>query len=201
MLELLLPLPVLAHQIRIDQNMAGTLHLEPNDQPQAREITPTWIALRQPGGSVVTAADCDCQLQLLDVQTGKQIELEIVPLAIAPDAVAAEITFPSVGQYELLLQGQPSATAQTQFSPFQIRFPVTVATIATANSVPEPAAQPGASTAEIPADVTPELIEAGESSSWLRVLIPVSIGVGLLSALAAGVWLILKRDRDLTGKP
>lgn len=191
MFELLLPPPVLAHQIRIDQAVAGTLHLEPNDQPQAGVATPTWIALRQPGGAAIVAQDCDCQLQLLNAQTGATTELAVVPLAVAPGAVATEIIFPAVGQYELQLQGRPTPAAQTAFRPFQIRFPVTVAIAA-----PSEAATPAThSPTKAPTEPTTEADTAAETRSWLRVLIPVSIGLGLLAALAAGVWLILKRDR------
>lgn len=185
MLEFALLPPVLAHQIQIDQAVAGTLHLEPNDQPQAGVPTPTWIALRLPGGQPIVATDCDCRLQLLDVQTQTPTELTLQPLASAPGAVAAEIIFPAVGRYELILQGQPQATAPTRFDPFQIRFPVTVAIAApTSTETAEPAV-----TSEVPP-------AALAKRSWSRILISIGLGAGLLAALAAGVWLILKRDRD-----
>ncbi|WP_126147158.1 hypothetical protein [Synechococcus elongatus] len=190
MLDFVLLPPVLAHQIQIDQAVAGTLHLEPNDQPQAGAVTPTWIALRRPGGMEIAAKDCNCQLQLFNAQTGTQTQLAIVPLSVAPGTVAAEITFPTVGQYELRLRGEPSATAETRFSPFQIRFPVTVAIAAT----PTPESSEPAPSSEAPPEVAPSA--SLSPRPWSRILISVGLGLGLLAALAAGVWLILKRDRE-----
>ncbi|AZB71706.1 hypothetical protein [Synechococcus elongatus] len=188
MLDLLLLPPLLAHQLQIDQAIAGTLHLEPNDQPQAGIPTPTWIALRRAGGEPIVAADCDCRLQLLNVQAQTTTDLVIQPLESAPGAVATKIVFPAVGRYELILKGQPQATAQIAFDPFQIRFPVTVAIAA------PPAAEPPAEPVASPDET--ETPEPRPPRPWLRVWISVGLGVGLLVALAAGVWLILKRDRE-----
>lgn len=193
MLDLVLLPPVLAHQIQIDQSVAGTLHLEPNDQPQAGVPTPTWIALRLPGGEAVVAADCDCRLQLLNLQTQTPTALAIQPLETAPGAVATEIVFPAIGRYELILQGKPQATAKTPFEPFQIRFPVTVAIAAAAPTEPEPAEPVPDSEASSREAAPPAALV---QRPWSRILISVGLGLGLLAALAAGVWLILKRDRD-----
>jgi hypothetical protein len=117
----------IAHQVQISGDVGGTMHIEPNDNPRAGESSLTWFALTRQGGELLPLEACDCRLTVY-TQPGETI-VESPPL----EAVSAEgyvgipgagITFPQVGAYELVLQGEP--VIPEDFQSFELRFPVTV---------------------------------------------------------------------------
>jgi hypothetical protein len=44
--------------------VGATIHLEPNDNPRAGEVTQIWFALTRKGGKVIPLKDCNCQLAI-----------------------------------------------------------------------------------------------------------------------------------------
>ncbi len=135
--------PALAHQVDVSDDVGGTLHIKPNDIPRAGEASQAWFALIQKGGDVIPLTACDCNLAIYT----QPYEAGTPPIA-QPDLTAisaegyqgipsAEILFPAVGAYELVLTGKPSTTRD--FTPFNLRFEVTVSlgtTPTAANSDP-----------------------------------------------------------------
>lgn len=122
---------LLAHQVELSGEVGATLHIEPNDNPRAGEPAVTWFALVTEGGRPVPLAACDCDLAVyaLPRQPGDAPvdEPDLRPLsAEGYQAIpSAEINFPAVGEYELLLTG--SATGDPEFEPFELGFNVLVA--------------------------------------------------------------------------
>ncbi|MEO1348944.1 MAG: hypothetical protein AAFW84_09105 [Cyanobacteria bacterium J06635_15] len=139
--------PAIAHQVKTTDSVGATLHIEPNDTPQAGVPTEVWFALTRQGGESIPLADCDCQLMIYT----QPLTPEATPLLNPPLSAtsaegytaipSAEVTFPNVGNYTLALTGAPKANQS--FSPFELAFDVTVATGPSAPRV-EPAQQPQA---------------------------------------------------------
>lgn len=155
-----------AHQVGIDQDVGGTLHIEPNDTPRAGEEVLAWVALTRKGGQTIPLADCDCTLSIYD---GNAAPLPLLsPTLIPVDSEGyqgipgANFTFPKVGAYTLVISGAPTAAADP-FTPFELAFNVTVATgqaVPTlpaddSNALPAPTQQPAAESQREPSPALP----------------------------------------------
>lgn len=140
-----------AHQVEIVEDVGATLHIEPNDTPRAGEETLAWFALTRRGGQTIPLADCDCQLAVYTQPKGDAAEL--TPTLITVDAEGyqdipgAQLTFPTVGAYTLVMSGSPKQAED--FSPFELSFDVTVAA---GQSAPESPANLETSADETSAD-------------------------------------------------
>ncbi|HEY9658600.1 MAG TPA: hypothetical protein V6C65_09130 [Allocoleopsis sp.] len=55
----------LAHQ-STTETLGATIHLDPNDTPQAGQASLTWFLLTQPNGVLVTPESCNCQVAVYD---------------------------------------------------------------------------------------------------------------------------------------
>jgi hypothetical protein len=127
---LLTALPVCAHEVEISGEVGATLHIEPNDRAKAGEPTQIWFALTAKGGRVIPLSECNCKLKVRSEphQEGSP-PLEPVLKGIVAEQYqgipSAEVTFPKVGEYELVLSGSPKASAK--FTPFNLSYKVVVA--------------------------------------------------------------------------
>jgi len=123
---------VLAHTVKISEDVGGTVHLEPNDNPRAGEVTQTWFALTRKGGKVIPLKDCNCQLAIYAephaVGEPALLEPPLKPIQAEryQGIPGAEVTFPKPGAYQLQLSGKP--VNEGSFKPFELKFVVTVAT-------------------------------------------------------------------------
>ncbi|WP_204141652.1 hypothetical protein [Halomicronema sp. CCY15110] len=136
--------PAIAHDVQIADDVGATLHIEPNDIARAGEATDLWFALTQAGGQVIPLAACDCTLTLYDSQA-TAVETPTLTAMSAEgfqNIPGATVTFPQVGAYELRLAGSPQQAGA--FTPFELSFEVTVASLA-----------PGAAAAPSAHDETP----------------------------------------------
>ncbi|HEY9816612.1 MAG TPA: hypothetical protein V6D20_12560 [Candidatus Obscuribacterales bacterium] len=133
----LLALPAQAHKTEVSGDVAGTWHLEPNHSPKAGEVARVWVALTQQGGRAIPLDQCDCQLAVYNTNQPEADPVLTPTLeAISPERFeripGAEVIFPAVGEYRLVLTGSP--TAEGSFTPFELSYTTVVA----AGSVPEP---------------------------------------------------------------
>ncbi len=123
--------PSLAHTVEISGEVGGTLHIEPNDSPQAGQPNLTWFALTRRGGQPIPLSECNCTLAVYqeprrqDDSPIQQPRLNATTVEGKSGVPSATVTFPQAGSYELVLQGRP-ITAGT-FTPFELKFSVTVA--------------------------------------------------------------------------
>ena len=127
---LLLGLPAQAHKTEVSGDVAGTWHLEPNHSPRAGELSRVWVALTQQGGRAIPLEQCDCQLAVYNTnQPDAEPVLTPTLEAISPESFqqipGAEVTFPTVGEYHLVLTGSP--TAEGSFTPFELSYTTVVA--------------------------------------------------------------------------
>ncbi len=126
-----LPIRSEAHEVEVSGDVGGTMHIEPNDTAQVGKATLAWFALNRRGGLPIPLADCNCTLAVYamphspDATPIQQPVLNAVSIEGRSGVPSANITFPRAGAYEIILKGQPSAAGT--FSPFELRFPVTVA--------------------------------------------------------------------------
>lgn len=120
-----------AHEVEISGEVGGTIHLEPNDNPKSGQATLTWFALTRRGGQLIPLSECNCTLSVYAQprrQNGSPIQQPTLSATSAEGQQgipSANITFPSPGAYELVLQGRPITSGS--FTPFELKFSVTVA--------------------------------------------------------------------------
>ena len=123
---------VLAHTVKISADVGATIHIEPNDNPRAGEVTQAWFALTRKGGKVIPLKDCNCQLAIYAephaVGEPALLEPPLKPIEVEryQGIPGAEVTFPKPGAYQLQLSGKP--VIEGSFKPFELKFVVTVAT-------------------------------------------------------------------------
>ncbi|QSV53325.1 MAG: hypothetical protein HEP80_04810 [Dolichospermum sp. UKL201] len=123
---------VLAHTVKISADVGATIHIEPNDNPRAGEVTQAWFALTRKGGKVIPLKDCNCQLAIYAephaVGEPALLEPPLKPIEVEryQGIPGAEITFPKPGAYQLQLTGK--SVTEGSFKPFELKFVVTVAT-------------------------------------------------------------------------
>ncbi len=123
-------LPAQAHKTELSGDVAGTWHLEPNHSPKAGEPARVWVALTQQGGQVVPLEQCDCTLAVYatnqpDAAPVVQPTLQAMSPERFQNIPGAEITFPALGEYRLVLTGRPQANAT--FAPFELSYITVVA--------------------------------------------------------------------------
>jgi len=130
-IELTLTLATSAHEVELSNEVGGTLHLEPNDNPKAGTASLAWIALTRRGGQPIPLADCNCKLSVY-AQPHHSGDTPIQQPTLSATSAeghagipSASITFPRAGSYELVLQGSPVTAGS--FAPFALKFTVTVA--------------------------------------------------------------------------
>ncbi|MEH2246938.1 hypothetical protein [Nostoc sp.] len=130
--------PAAAHQVEVAGDVGGTLHVEPNDNPQAGEPSQVWFALTRRGGRVIPLSQCNCQLAVYaEPYAAKEPpllepQLESVAAERYKGIPGAEVVFPKPGIYELQLNGKPISGGR--FKPFKFKFEVTVAGGSTQNT-------------------------------------------------------------------
>ncbi len=106
------------------------MHIQPDDSPKAGTQTLAWFGLVKRGGEAVQLAQCECDLK---IYTGKKAagSALLVPALREgkvgddignKDRLLADVTFPKVGDYTLVLTGKPKAGGK--FEPFALRWVV-----------------------------------------------------------------------------
>jgi len=119
-----------AHKIEVAEDVAGTLHIEPNDSPRTGVSAPAWIALTHKGGKLIPLQECNCKLAVYAEPHSKTSPPLLQPALRAVSAeqsqkIISDITFPKPGAYQVELTGKP--VDGKSFRPFELAFPVTVA--------------------------------------------------------------------------
>lgn len=126
----LLVSPAFAHEVRIAEDVGGTFHIEPNDNPRAGESVLTWFALTRKGGRIIPLSQCNCQLAVYSKphSAGSPPLLKPTLKAVSypryQSIPGANIVFPKPGSYEVQLSGTPKAGAS--FKPFKLVYTVAV---------------------------------------------------------------------------
>lgn len=175
--------PVFAHKIEVSGDVGGTSHIEPNDNPRAGTPSLVWFALTRQSGELIPLEDCACQLSVYaQPRQTADVPLEQPPLKPVSaegyrNVPGADITFPQVGAYELVLQGEPKTLGE--FQPFELTFDVTVAVGQTV-SIPAPTAivEPGSIASAPPTDAPPS-----SNFNWLFWAVPLGVAAIVLPLL------------------
>ncbi|MGG6237773.1 hypothetical protein ACQ4N7_03960 [Nodosilinea sp. AN01ver1] len=187
-------LPAQAHKTEVSGDVAGTWHLEPNHSAKAGEPTRVWVALTQQGGRVIPLDECDCNLAVYRAnQKASAPVMQPALTAMSPESFenvpGAEITFPEVGEYRIVLTGSP--TADAAFTPFELSYTTVVAAgSASAVKPTQPAVNEGRSE-PVPASSDRESVAAPAQASWVWGIAIAVGGVGV----AIAVLLLLRRQK------
>lgn len=120
---LLVSAPALAHDLVRDGNVGALLHLEPDDAPAARAPTRAWFEVNGRGAQAITLANCVCTLNVYAgrAQAGA-VSTSLPRLTTEKNRLRADLIFPVVGAYTLVLTGQPRSGAS--FAPFRLEWVV-----------------------------------------------------------------------------
>jgi hypothetical protein len=171
--------PIFAHKVKISADIGATLHIEPNDNPRAGEVSQVWLAMTRKGGKQISLSECDCQLSVYSqpykIGDPSLLQPNLKPLNVEnyKNTPSADIKFPQAGAYYLELSGKP--VSEGSFNPFQLKFDVTVAT---GKTTPQPT-----TIATIPEQKNPvndAVAKNQKSGSLMWVMIPVGLGIFLV---------------------
>jgi len=120
-------LPAQAHELKIDGNVGGLLHLEPDDTAKVGLPETAIFRVVKRGGEPLFLEQCTC---ILTVYQGdrKLSQTRLVPSTIPAASMgwtagfpSAQVKFPSEGSYSLVLSGTPASGG---FPPFTLRWEV-----------------------------------------------------------------------------
>ena len=132
LLPLLLTTPVLAHSVEISDQVAGTLHIEPDDNPRMGEKVQAWFALTSRGGKIIPLSKCDCQLSVYALPRSQGDQpilnpiLQAVNVGQYQEIPGAFITFPQIGSYELEISGKANTDSSNNYLDFNLNYTVNV---------------------------------------------------------------------------
>ncbi len=183
--------PAIAHNVEIANDVAVTMHIEPNHNPKAGEPSLAWFALTRKGGQLVPAGECACQLNVYSepYKAGTPPILQQTLTGINAeqyrDIPGSTVTFPKAGQYILEITGKPKGEAS--FTPFALRYTVTVTggtPITSPNSVKSPL--PSVTTTQ------PTVSPATQPHLGLPLVIGVIVAITLGTV---ALWLIRQRKK------
>lgn len=130
LVPILSTVPVLAHTVEISNQVAGTLHIEPDDNPRMGEEVQAWFALTSRGGKIIPLDQCDCQLSVYALPRNREDQpiltpsLQAVNVGQYQEIPGALITFPKIGSYEVEITGKANDGAN--FSDFNLNYTVNV---------------------------------------------------------------------------
>ncbi len=210
---------LIAHQVEFAADVGGTLHIEPADNPTAGEPVVAWFALNRRGGEPLPLSDCNCTLavyaQPRQPQDEPLLRPDLTPIAAENnrDIPSARFVFPQIGQYELVIAGEP--VPGNSFEPFEISYEVLVATGGSANpaatfstertagSQSPPSETPGLAADDTGLSTPPSSTPMAEESPQAELSPGLAaiwvVGVGLVGSLCLG-GLYLWRRRKLGNK-
>ena len=130
LLPLLFATPVLAHSVEISDQVAGTLHIEPDDNPRMGKKVQAWFALTSRGGKIIPLSECNCQLSVYALPRSQGDQpilnpiLQAVNVGKYQEIPGAFITFPQIGAYELKISGKVNNSTNDQ--DFNLNYTVNV---------------------------------------------------------------------------
>jgi hypothetical protein len=129
LLSLGLTHPSFAHNVKNDNGVGSTFHIEPKHNPRAGEPSLAWFALTSKGGKLIPLQDCDCQLKVTLGKDGKEKTIatpNLKPISTEQyqNIPSATINFPQAGIYEISISGK--SKSDNGFSPFELSYEVVV---------------------------------------------------------------------------
>jgi hypothetical protein len=115
-----------AHVLKQSNGISGVLHIPPDDNPKAGEVTTLGISFGDKTGAF-GLQDCDCKVAI--AQDGKTLQT-VVPVPALEGATLdsySKVTFPKVGVYDVVATGTSKTGA---FPTFKLDYAVRVASAA-----------------------------------------------------------------------
>ncbi len=189
----MLSAPAIAHNVEMAGDVAGTWHVNPDENPKAGEPASVWIALTRKGGTVLPLEQANCKLAVFPQphtegdQPILQPQLKAIAVEKYQGIPGADLVFPAPGLYEMELSCTPK-TAGT-FEKFEMQSEVTVAAgTAQVSPVPTVAQSPANPVGSDRSDEPKGIAQSSENSNWQRIvtfgIIPLIFGLGLLKFLS-----------------
>jgi hypothetical protein len=121
----------IAHEVKVDDGIGGTIHIDPYDRPIAGKKSRVWIALTKRGGEIVPYSSCNCQMEIqslsdrnLKFTSDRSFSFLDRFLEQFLGLPSVSVVFPQVGRYALKLTG--TAKNGSDFQPFELVFTTNV---------------------------------------------------------------------------
>jgi hypothetical protein len=112
-----------AHVLKLDGNIAGILHINPDDETPVAGKSTDYIIQFDDGTHKFTLPECDCTVSIINTNDNKT--LATLPLAVTSGETSENhYTFPDSGIYNLRFTGTPKRAGT--FQPFTITYTETV---------------------------------------------------------------------------
>lgn len=116
--------PISAHVLEKSDAVGGVMHITPDDDPIAKQVSTVTFELKDTQGTF-DSDQCYCSLTVL--QGESVVAVQMVPLIEQKESstvLSYQITFPEKGVYQVQLTGQP--VREAQFSEFRLKYDVRV---------------------------------------------------------------------------
>ena len=111
--------PVLAHTLKIDRAIGVSVHINPDDAPQAGKESAILVEITDSSNRFNTAnpSNCICTLQVM--YEGKSITT--IPVVNGGSYAQLRYTFPQAGRYLIVVEGKPNGEGQA-FQSFSLSY-------------------------------------------------------------------------------
>ncbi len=121
--SLLYPLPVLAHDLKTDGSIGAVLHLDPEDEPIAKQPSNFFFEFKDTKNSF-KLEKCDCEVFIFE--SGRQLYAQpLTPISKdSPDSSTFSFAFPEKDVYQVKVFGKPNV--YQEFPNFTLTYDVRV---------------------------------------------------------------------------
>ncbi len=158
--------PVQAHVLKTDNSVGAVIHIDPEDDPIAGEVSNIYFEFKDKNGDF-KASECDCQF--IVKKEGQEIfRTALFGAGDEPNLTSSAVsyTFPDKNIYQIEVSGKP--TTGELFSPFTLRYDIRVERVkdtALTTNAPDESKEP-----------------TGFKLHWFHYLI-ITLGIGILLSI------------------
>lgn len=122
-----------AHEVSASDTVEALIHISPNDEPVALQISRIQIEVTDTSKHF-DFANCDCTLTV----TKENTAIAELPLVGTGTTLDTSYTFADEGEYHLLLSGRHKATASKTFNNFDLSYNYSVKPVIASNNGKNP---------------------------------------------------------------
>jgi hypothetical protein len=181
--------PAIAHNVELAGDVAGTWHVEPDENPKAGESAKVWIALTRKGGEVLPLEQANCKLAVYPQPHTEgdrpilQPQLKAIAVEKYQGIPGADLVFPKPGLYEMELSCTPKR--EGDFTAFEMQSEATVgAETGQGSPMPTVGQSPANPMDAEHSDHAKGSVQTSNNSAWQRIIIsgvlPLILVVGLV---------------------
>lgn len=111
--------PAVAHTLKIDRSIGVSVHINPDDAPQAGKESSVFVEITDSSSRFNTANPSNCICTLTVQYEGKP--LAQLPVVSGGAYAQLRYTFPHAGRYTVIVEGRPNGEGQA-FQSFSLSY-------------------------------------------------------------------------------